>query len=179
MNLIDYFKQGMTLSAYLPSLGELLALHQRYYRQTMITPADQSILLPSLKILIITEPGCLDSAIILPTLQKIFENKQAEIRILLRDNYPELMDLFLTNGRRAIPVVLFLEENGDLLFRFGPRPNEAQKIFEEHRSAIQKGKVDKTQVVIKIRRFYARNKGRAIIKEIVQQFKDVVMDYDC
>lgn len=61
--------------------------------------------------LVITEGWCGDSAQILPYIKKMTEfAENIELRIILRDKYPEVMDAFLTDGKsRSIPKVIVLD----------------------------------------------------------------------
>ena len=49
-----------------------------------------------------------------------------ELRIVLRDEHPEVMDRYLTNGSRSIPIVIALDEEFRELGHWGPRPRELQ-----------------------------------------------------
>lgn len=170
MNLIDYFNKALTMNDYMPLLDDQLALHQHHYKRARITGFEQEEL-PELKILFITEPWCIDSTALLPVLQKFFENKNTEIRIALRDRNPDLMERFLTNGGRAIPVIIVLDKEGNYLFRMGPRPQAAQTMFERYRPLIEQGKMEKREVVKKIRQFYARDRGQSLLTELVDHLK--------
>lgn len=37
---------------------------------------------------------------------------ELELRVLRRDEHPEIMDEYLTNGSRSIPVVIVLDREG-------------------------------------------------------------------
>jgi Thioredoxin len=77
----------------------------------------------NIRILFIVEGWCGDAAQIVPAVQKMIEARGWESRYFLRDEHPELMDMFLTNGTRSIPVVVALGENGEVLGNhWGPRP---------------------------------------------------------
>src|SRR5690606_32700017 len=67
--------------------------------------------------LVITESWCGDAAHVLPALHKIVElNENLNMKIVLRDDNPELMDAFLTEGSRSIPKVIMVDEKtGDVL----------------------------------------------------------------
>ncbi len=159
----------MEYSTYLTILGEHLALHQLHYKK--YNPAE--VFLEEIKwmdrqrILVITEPWCSDSMAILPVIMKIAEaTPDWEIKIILRDEYPDLMDHYMTNGSRGIPIFIFFDDNYRELFRFGPRPAAAQSIFDEHRHAIQESKIQKQEVIKMIRKFYAKDRGKSIETEL-------------
>lgn len=79
---------------------------------------------------LITEAWCLDACILLPLLRAIeIVQPKIEIRIYLRDKNEDLMNLYLTNGSKAIPVVFGLDENGLEIFRWGPRSQKAKAII--------------------------------------------------
>ncbi|MBL7788492.1 MAG: thioredoxin family protein [Chitinophagales bacterium] len=80
---------------------------------------------------LITEPWCLDACIILPLLRGITIIKpDIEIKIYPRDKNEDLMNLFLTNGSKSIPIVFALDENQTEVFRWGPRSQKAKEILE-------------------------------------------------
>jgi hypothetical protein len=81
------------------------------------------------------------------------------------------MDQFLTNGVRAIPIFIFLAEDGKFLFRWGPRPIATSKIFEANRLLLKQGKIEKQEIIKKIRAFYAKDKGRTTFAELMHLFK--------
>ena len=57
--------------------------------------------------LVISEGWCGDAAQILPVINKMAEVSDAiEFRIVLRDDNEELMDLYLTNGTKSIPILI-------------------------------------------------------------------------
>ncbi len=173
MNLEVYYANGIEYETYLTHLGEYLDLHNLHYRKYEVSPAMRAQIkkLPPQRILVITEPWCGDSLAQIPVVRKIAEEADDwEIRILMRDENKELMDYFLTRGSRGIPVFIFLDENDEVLFRFGPRPEAAQQIFETYREAIKAGKIEKPEVIKKIRMFYAKDRGRSIETELSARF---------
>lgn len=83
--------------------------------------------------LIITESWCGDASQILPVLNQVsaFSEGKIEMKMVYRDQNPELMDVFLTNQSRSIPKVIQLDSHFNLTGVWGPRPNEAQKLVME------------------------------------------------
>ena len=49
-----------------------------------------------------------------------------ELRMLRRDQHPEVMDRYLTNGSRSIPIVIVLDEEFRELGHWGPRPRSCR-----------------------------------------------------
>lgn len=74
--------------------------------------------------LIITEGWCGDAAQNIPVLFLISKlSPSIELKLILRDEYPEIMNLYLTNTSRSIPKLICLEKNNlKEVFTWGPRP---------------------------------------------------------
>lgn len=87
--------------------------------------------------LVITEGWCGDGAQNLPVFHHIeqMSNGKVSLKILLRDDNPAIMDLFLTGTSRSIPVVVALSDNTEVLWKWGPRPSAAQSIIVEGKKA--------------------------------------------
>jgi len=170
--LKEYFEKGFTPKQYEGLLGEQLELHRLHYRRAQISDEAVAALrgLAPQRVLVITEPWCGDSLAVLPVVLKLFDQVgSGEIRIVLRDQNPELMDRYLTRGGRAVPIVILLDEAHEELFHWGPRPAAAQAIFEEQREDLNAGRIDRVKVTAKIRNFYGRDRGESIVKELRQQ----------
>jgi len=175
LNYQEEFEKGMSYDDYVGLLDEHLSLHQLHYNKFLIDKKSHSIVesLKPYKILVITEPWCGDSLALLPIIRKISKlNSQWEIRIMLRDSNPKVMDQLLTHGSRGIPIFLFLDGNGDLQFKWGPRPKKAAQIFENHRRQINEGKLEKMDVIKKIRAYYAKDRGVTTLAELIRIFEE-------
>jgi hypothetical protein len=74
--------------------------------------------------LVISEPWCGDAAQVVPVLATMAAQMPgSELRLVLRDEQPELMDRYLTNGGRSIPKLIAMDrESGAERFSWGPRP---------------------------------------------------------
>lgn len=84
--------------------------------------------------LLLTEPWCGDSAQILPVITEIAKLNATKIKlnILLRDQNAELMNKFLTDGAKAIPKLIIIDETEIKLVKvWGPRPAPAQELLRQ------------------------------------------------
>ena len=116
--------------------------------------------------LVISESWCGDAAQILPILNKMSEvTDNVNLRIVLRDENSDLMNQFLTNGSKSIPIVIILEEDLKVINTFGPRPNVAKTIVEEYK--LKNGSIDET-LKIELQKWYLADKGTSTQKEIVE-----------
>jgi len=132
--------------------------------------------------LVLTEAWCGDAAQSIPVLQRLaHQSEQVELRLLLRDEYPSVMDAFLTNGGRSIPKLIVLDaETRYVLGTWGPRPAEAQRISDEGRAelaAIKDDQLRKEQfqkLIVTLQKWYARDKTRSIQREVLQVVRESV-----
>ncbi len=81
--------------------------------------------------LVISEGWCGDASQILPVVHKIAEfNPQIKMRVIYRDEHLDIMNRYLTNGGRAIPMVLIVSQrDGSVLGKYGPRPDAVAQIM--------------------------------------------------
>ena len=174
MDFKAYFDKGLTYDEYVGLLEDNLPLHQLHYKKFKISPDQEETIkkMKPLKIIVLTEPWCGDSLAIFPVVRRITEIGNWQIKILRRDENTELMEQFLTRNARAVPIFLFLNQEDSLIFRFGPRPKAARDIFEQHRQDFKAGKIDKKEVIKKIRNFYAKDRGNAILNDLLTAFKE-------
>lgn len=96
-----YYEKALTYDDYVKLLEDKLDLHQLHYKKFKISPEKEKIIkgIKPLKIVVLTEPWCGDSLAIFPVVRRIAEiNGHLEMRILRRDENPELMDRFLTRN---------------------------------------------------------------------------------
>ena len=114
--------------------------------------------------LVITEPWCGDAAQSLPFFNKMAASSEnIELKIVLRDENPELMDSFLTYGSRSIPKLIILDKNLEVVNHWGPRSKAATKVVDDY---VQKhAKIDE-QLKTDLQLWYNKNKGEAIIAEM-------------
>lgn len=117
--------------------------------------------------LVLTEGWCGDAAHALPVMEKIASEAKGKIdfRLVLREQNLELMDQYLTNGGRSIPKLIRLEANTlEELGTWGPRPEEAQNLF----NSLRDQEVERGELNRQLQLWYARNSGEAIEKELVE-----------
>lgn len=122
--------------------------------------------------LVISEPWCGDAANIVPVLASIAEkNDKINLRIILRDDNTEIMDRYLTNGGRAIPMlVIFDSESGNELAIWGPRPATLQLIIKELKNKPDYN-IDEIKKTIQL--WYAENKTKDIQSEILKLIREI------
>lgn len=125
-----------------------------------------------LNLLIISEGWCGDAAQIVPVVIKMIGHSNSiQAHIILRDEHLEIMDMFLTNGKsRSIPIFVIIDNHGQVLGKYGPRPEKSQALIDELKSS----GADNDQIKEKLHLWYARDKHAEIEKEFVQAMKSAL-----
>jgi len=119
--------------------------------------------------LLITETWCGDAANSVPVIALLAEqNPNIDLRIVLRDENTELMDQFLTKGGRSIPKLIALDDELNVLFDWGPRPEELQKIYWNWRES--ENRIPYSEFHLVIQKWYNDNKSVSIQEELVEKF---------
>lgn len=144
-------------------------INKTYNVNNILCEKLKEISLPQLWMLI-TEDWCGDSAQTVPYIVKISEcNPLIELRIILRDNNPDIIDHYLTDGKnRSIPKLVAFDLDGNELFQWGPRPKEAQELVNKAKA---EGK-PKEQFLKELHLWYGRNKGKNLEEEFLTIFED-------
>jgi thiol-disulfide isomerase/thioredoxin len=117
--------------------------------------------------LVITESWCGDAAHVLPVINKVAElNPNINLRIVLRDDNEDLMNLFLTNGSKSIPKLIMLDANTfEVLGVFGPRPSKATKMVEDYKK--DHGTLT-PEFKEELQRWYNKDKGDTTINDLTE-----------
>lgn len=122
------------------------------------------------RFLVISEGWCGDAAQIVPVFNKIataFPEK-INLKFVLRDQHLSLIDAHLTNGGRAIPVLLILDEAGQVVCKWGPRPKVLQALLKEWKNA----STDMMLIAEQLHGWYAKDKTQSTqeeLREVIQQ----------
>lgn len=115
--------------------------------------------------LVLTEGWCGDAAQNLPFIHKMaLINPNIRLRLILRDENPDLMDRFLTNGGRSIPKLIALDQDLNVLGSWGPRPEPMQKEFLENRITQERTGQEFTEYM---HLWYAKDKGITLQNEFL------------
>lgn len=123
-----------------------------------------------LHLLAITEDWCLDTSNTIPFLARVTESVPGvDLRLILRDANPGIMDRYLTNGSRSIPVLIILDAEFREVGRWGPRPSELQAWVMANKDVIPRAEKLKEE-----RRWYARDKGETTVREVLEAAKSRV-----
>lgn len=115
------------------------------------------------KLLVIAEDWCGDASNTVPILAKLADAvPNLELRVILRDQNPTVMDRYLTNGSRSIPIVIALDSNFHEVGHWGPRPAELQAWVMANLKTMPK-----SELYPLARKWYAKDRGDSTIREVL------------
>jgi len=116
--------------------------------------------------LVITEAWCGDGAQSIPHLAKLADlNPLITLKIIFRDEHPDLMDAYLTNGNRSIPkLVAMTADLQQELFTWGPKP----KYLLDLHAAFKQNSEGRSYLdfLEEVHLWYAKNKQKDLESEI-------------
>ena len=156
-----------------PRIKEYINLNQHRMSRVEITYTVSDALVQQVKRLthktywlILTEHWCGDAAQTLPAFQKVAElsNGVIEMKLIYRDENPELMDAYLTGESRSIPKLIQLDSHYNVTGIWGPRPTEAQKLVKQLKSNPETA----ASYSIELHKWYARDKQKSLETEVMK-----------
>lgn len=122
------------------------------------------------RLLAIVEDWCGDASNTIPVVARWVERVPAfELRLVRRDEHPDLMGRYLTGASRSIPIVIVLTEAMEEVGHWGPRPSVLQSwVMEKRRAGAGK------EIYPEIRKWYAEDRGASALREILAVMKGAV-----
>jgi hypothetical protein len=124
------FDRALSYADYLAAIAVNRDQFEHYYDIARLTDDDvaffrKAAALPSgpAKILVIAEAWCPDVFRGVPVIARIAEASGMTMKVVLRDENPDIMDEFLLNGKaRAIPVAVFYTRGHQYITHWTERP---------------------------------------------------------
>jgi hypothetical protein len=120
--------------------------------------------------LVLTEAWCGDAAQNIPPIIKMAnQTDMIDVKFILRDQHPDIMDEYLTNGGRSIPKLVCLdadtlEEKGS----WGPRPSVPQQMVLNWKNDPE---ISSKTAAKKLHKWYAKNRTRDLQAEFENLIK--------
>lgn len=117
--------------------------------------------------LVITESWCGDAAHVVPAINKVAEMHDGiDLKLVLRDDNEALMNQFLTNGGKAIPKLIMIDDTSDeVIDTFGPRPSTATTMVNDYKA--EHGKLT-DEFKEDLQRWYNKDKGQTAIADLLE-----------
>ena len=118
---------------------------------------------PVRKLLVIGADWCGDAANTVPVLARLADLVRGmELRVLVRDEHPDMMNAYLTSGTRSIPIAIAMDESFGELGHWGPRPAALQEWVLSHKKLMPS-----PQRYAYARQWYAKDKGETTLRELL------------
>jgi DNA-binding transcriptional LysR family regulator len=169
--MLDFRKlwdEGLTFDAFVAACkAQYCGLWQGVYNLARVPDWALAAVAPGTqrKLLVIAEDWCGDASNTVPIIARFAAQAPGlEVRVIMRDKYPEVMDQYLTNGSRSIPIVIVLDESFEEIGHWGPRPTELQAWVMANRATMPK-----TELYPLVRKWYARDRGETTIREVLEK----------
>lgn len=140
----ERFVQGLSYPQFLAQAKSNRDGFEQNHHEFRLHEADRSFFVAfngkygPLKVLAIGEDWCPDVVRGLPVMAIIAEETGMELRVFLRDQNPDLMDLYLKEGKfRSIPVFAFFDRNFKPIGHWIERPAIADRQMAELRQELE------------------------------------------
>jgi hypothetical protein len=119
--------------------------------------------------LVITEAWCGDAGNIVPLFVKLAEQTPGvTLKMMIRDEYPKMMENYLTNGAKSIPIFVAYDDDFTPNPYWGPRPKPAQDMVIENK---QNPQLPYEEFAIVLQKWYQQDKTETLQKEITEYLK--------
>jgi hypothetical protein len=149
---------------------------ERIMKQAQVPATLQAALLAMpvpMRWLVITEAWCGDAAQNIPYLAQTAAIEGIPFHLVYRDENPELMEQFLTNGSRSIPKLIVLSQNElEPLGTWGPRPVPVQQMVMEYKNQIDHSMQFDT-FAENVHHWYTADKGSCLYKELESLLREI------
>ncbi len=113
--------------------------------------------------ILITEPWCSDAANVAPMLNKIASlSEKIHLDIKLRDS-SNLIEQYLTNGTRSIPILIVRDEEANDLYVWGPQPKACQILVKD----VKKSGGSSPEIKKAVQLWYNKDRGVSMQNELI------------
>jgi hypothetical protein len=118
---------------------------------------------PARKLLVLAADWCGDASNTVPVLARLADLvPDMELRVLDRDANPDVMQRYLTDGTRSIPIAIALDREFHELGHWGSRPTALQEWVMANKKMIPS-----PRRYLYARKWYARDKGETTLREFL------------
>ncbi len=138
MSLNEWYEKGITTEEYTKDLDKHREGFYAIYNQFKVPEIDIKKLQEKshLRVIALAEVWCGHCMMDIAILLKMLEKSNIPIRFLRRDEHLELMDQYLTNNKRYIPIFIFIDEEGNEVAKWGPMAPEVEEFVNELKQGV-------------------------------------------
>jgi|SRR5699024_994093 len=133
MNLNNWYNKGISAEAYRNDLDKHKEHFYQIYDQFQIPEADLDFLKEKshLRVVALAEVWCGHCMMDVPILHRMAEAANMEVSMLPRDEHLELMDQYKVDGKRYIPIFIFIDEAGNEIGKWGPMTSNVKALVNQ------------------------------------------------
>ncbi|MCG7409759.1 thioredoxin family protein [Paenibacillus sp. ACRRX] len=131
-SIAEYLRQGISPQAFMDGMTKNQDAFLSWYKQFEWADEEDRSFFESLQFRddlrceILAADWCGDVVRNVPVVFKAMEAAGIPTEVLIMEQFPELMDQYLTMGGRSVPVVIITDTGGHVLGKWGPRPSDVQ-----------------------------------------------------
>lgn len=133
MNLNHWYDRGLEKNDYIALLEKHRDAFKHIYKHFTISEennlASQSK--QPFRALVLAAEWCGHCMLDIPIFLHIAEVANIPVRFLIRDDNLELMDQYLTNDKRYVPIIIFIDDAGNEIGKWGPMAPEIANYIDE------------------------------------------------
>ena len=176
----EWLERALSLQEYVDKAEMNVPTIKANYEDTQISEEDHKYFASlssklekgAIKVLALSEPWCGDCVENLPIVAKLASLYPCfDLLVFSRDDNLDIMDRYLTDGKRVIPVFVFFDEEGQEIGRFIERPQGARDFLaretEKHKGLSEEERQKAMYGVrTRLRKLYKTQFRDETIKEI-------------
>jgi len=182
-NIAEYYDNGISPQQFMDGMNKNQEAFKDWYEQFSWENDDQQEFFRSisfrddLRCVILSAEWCGDVVRNVPVVFKALEETLMPVEVMIMEQFPELMDQFLTGGGKAIPIVIIADTGGFVLAQWGLRPKHVQEVLTKFKQQNPEREApdynDKIQVARQeMGRQYGDGTGYQHV--IVQELRDIL-----
>ena len=137
-NLNEWYETGISKEEYMSELDTHKESFEHIYRNFEVPETDIATLQQhdGVRALVLAEVWCGHCMLDIPIFLNMTEKANIPVTFFRRDDNLELMDQYLTNEKRIIPIIIFIDKNGNELATWGPVAPKVGQIADEYKKDI-------------------------------------------
>ena len=164
-DLDELRSKSLAWDQYIEEVENAPELQKRRYNGVASPELEQlsEVRVPFEMAFLLSSRHCVDCAWSVPQIVRVLHHiSNLEVRLAFREDYPELQDVMLTNGKRAVPKLLLLHGNGEEVASWGPRPASIQRYVEA-----SVGKIERSEWYPEVLKYYRAKGEEDLLQEIL------------
>src|SRR5690625_535556 len=139
MSLNHWLEQGLEPEAYMAHLDKHKDGFHNIHNNFQLPEDDEffnKVKGENLRVVVLAEVWCGHCMLDIPILLRMCEKMDMPVKFLQRDENLELMDQYLTNGNRVIPIFIFINEAGEEVCKWGPIADSVREFTSQFRDKL-------------------------------------------